>query len=109
MRFLIDAHLPPMLAEIFRNHGQDAVHLFDVAPREADDRLIWKLGSECPTVIVTKDEDFAALAKLFETGPQVLWLRIGNCSKSYLRTWVEPRLPLALELLKKGERLVIVI
>jgi predicted nuclease of predicted toxin-antitoxin system len=109
MRFLIDAHLPPMLAAIFRDHGHESVHLFDIAPRDADDRVIWKLGNERPTVIVTKDEDFAALAKLFEKGPQVLWLRIGNCSKSYLRKWIEPRLPVAFELLKKGERLVIVI
>lgn len=109
MRFLVDAHLPPMLAAILRSHGLDAVHLFDVADRDADDRVIWKLGNERPTVIVTKDEDFAALAKLFEKGPQVLWLRIGNCSKSYLREWIEPRLPSAVELLKKGERLVIVI
>ncbi len=109
MRFLVDAHLPPMLAEILRSHGHEAEHLFDIAPRDADDRVIWKLGNEHPTVIVTKDEDFAVLPKLFETGPQVLWLRIGNCSKSYLATWIEPRLPLALELLKKGERLVIVI
>jgi len=78
--------LPPSLAALLRNQGHDAVHLFDIAPREADDRAIWKLGNERPTVIVTKDEDFAMLAKLFEQGPQVLWLRIGNCSKSYLRT-----------------------
>lgn len=109
MRFLIDAHLPPMLAEIFRGHGFEAVHLFDVAPRDADDRVIWKLGKVRPTVIVTKDEDFAVLSKLFEKGPQVLWLRIGNCSKSYLSSWVEPRLASAFELLKKGERLVVVI
>ncbi|MGI8964456.1 MAG: DUF5615 family PIN-like protein [Limisphaerales bacterium] len=39
MRFLADARLPPMLAEILRSYGYDAVHLFDVAAPEPDASL----------------------------------------------------------------------
>jgi predicted nuclease of predicted toxin-antitoxin system len=36
-------------------------------------------------VIITKDEDFV-VRKLFETGPPVVWVRIGNTSVTAART-----------------------
>ena len=109
MRLLVDAQLPPALAAILRANGHDAVHLFDVAPRNADDAAIWQLATSDNRVIVTKDEDFAARSKLAPSGPQVLWLRVGNCSKAELRAWLEPLLPSVIHALEQGDRLVIAV
>jgi predicted nuclease of predicted toxin-antitoxin system len=107
VRFLIDAQLPPSLAAILIAHGHDAVHLFDVAPINVGDVAVWELATRDGRVIVTKDEDFATRSKLGKAGPQVLWLRVGNCSKSELRAWLEPLLPSVVQALEQGDRLVI--
>jgi predicted nuclease of predicted toxin-antitoxin system len=107
VRFLVDAQLPPSLAAILRASGHDAVHLFDVAPVNADDAAIWQLATNDHRVIVTKDEDFASRSKLAPGGPQVVWLRVGNCSRAELRAWLEPLLPSITQSLQQGDRLVI--
>jgi predicted nuclease of predicted toxin-antitoxin system len=109
VRFLIDAQLPPSLAAIFSASGHDVVHLFDVAPRNADDAAIWQLATTDHRVIVTKDEDFASRSKLTLSGPQVVWLRVGNCSKPELRAWLEPLLPSITQALERGDRLVVAV
>lgn len=109
MRFLIDAQLPPSLAAVLRANGHDAVHLFDVAPRNADDAAIWQLAASDKRVIATKDEDFASRSKLTAAGPQIVWLRVGNCCKAELRAWLEPLLPSIIKALEQGDRLVVVL
>jgi len=107
VKFLIDAQLPPSLAALLGQFGHDALHLFEVAPTNADDVFIWDLAKRDQRVIVTKDEDFAARVKLRPEGVQVVWLRVGNCSKSELRQWLEPLLPSIIAALQRGEVLVI--
>jgi predicted nuclease of predicted toxin-antitoxin system len=107
VRFLVDAQLPPSLAAFLLANGHEAVHLFDVAPPDADDAVIWQLALDQSRVIVTKDEDFAFRAKLTPAGPQILWLRVGNCSKAELRSWLQPLLPAIIRALDEGNRLVI--
>jgi predicted nuclease of predicted toxin-antitoxin system len=107
VRFLIDAQLPPSLVSTLQANGHDAVHLFDVAPTDADDMAIWQLAMSDQRVIVTKDEDFASRSKLASAGPQIVWLRVGNCSKAELRAWLEPLLPSIIQALEQGERLVV--
>ena len=107
MRFLVDAQLPPSLAALLRANRHDAVHLFDVAPASSDDTVVWQLATNDHRVIVTKDEDFASRSKLGPSGPQVVWLRVGNCSKVELRAWLEPLLPSVILALEQGDRLVI--
>ena len=57
-------------------------------------------------VVVTKDEDFTERALQVSSGPQVLWLRIGNSTNRVLLAWLEPLLPAALRDLQAGHRLV---
>jgi predicted nuclease of predicted toxin-antitoxin system len=77
LKFLIDAQLPPALAEWLRGKGHDAVSVRDIGLREADDMAIWTHALAAGAVIVTKDEDFAFLAAR-QAGPAVLWVRTGN-------------------------------
>ncbi len=78
MRFLIDAQLPPALADWLRDKGHEAVAVRDIGLRDADDRAIWAKATLDQAVIITKDQDFALLAATAADGPQVLWVRTGN-------------------------------
>jgi predicted nuclease of predicted toxin-antitoxin system len=40
------------------------------------------------------------------TGPRVVWLRVGNTSNAALRAWFVPRVPQIVALLAQGTRLV---
>jgi predicted nuclease of predicted toxin-antitoxin system len=111
VKFLIDAQLPPAVAGWLREAGHDAAHVEDVGLREAEDGPIWTHALHTAAVIVTKDEDFAArAARPTKTKPPVIvWLRVGNTTNPVLRTWIEPRLPGIVELVRQGHRLVEVI
>ncbi len=78
MRFLVDAQLPPALADWLRIRGHEAQAVRDIGLRDADDREIWTRAARDGAVIVTKDEDFAMLATANADGPRILWVRTGN-------------------------------
>lgn len=42
--------------------------------------------------VLTKDEDFATRRLLEADGPQIVWLRVGNCSNRELLAWFIPLL-----------------
>lgn len=106
MKFLVDAQLPPALARWLREAGCDAQAVREVGLREADDGAIWQHAEASGCVIVTKDEDFALRVQATETGPAVVWLRVGNTSNAALRAWFVPRVPQIVALLAQGTRFV---
>ena len=106
MRFLVDAQLPPALARFLEAHGHEAKAARETGLREADDTAIWTFAQAGGWVVVTKDEDFAERSLQSATGPQVLWLRIGNSTNRVLFAWLEPLLRAAVQDLQSGHRLV---
>jgi predicted nuclease of predicted toxin-antitoxin system len=106
MRFLVDAQLPPTLARFLETHGHEAKAAREVGLRGADDPVIWAYAQAGAWVVVTKDEDFAERALRSQTGPQVLWLRIGNSTNRVLLAWLDPLLAGAVADLQAGHRLV---
>ena len=78
MRLLVDAQLPPVLADWLRRQGHDALHVLDWTMTDAADGEIWRRASKGGYVIVTKDADFDGLAATDRAGARVLWLRVGN-------------------------------
>ena len=109
MRFLVDAQLPPALARFLRNAGYTCEHVAEVGLLDADDEPIWKYADSQGAVIVTKDEDFATRKTLRPSGPQVVWLRVRNCSNRILLQWFQPLLPDVVDRLQHGEGLIEVI
>lgn len=103
MKFLVDAQLPPMLAEWLRSAGHDAQHVQDVGLRDADDASIRAYASKIGAVIITKDRDFTPTG---ETGCKVIWVRTGNISTRALIDRVEAALPQLIGHLDKGVQLV---
>lgn len=106
MRFLVDAQLPPGLAGFLQTLGFEAVACRDLGLRDAEDDMIWRFALGGGWCIVTKDEDFAVRHLTEAGGPEVVWLRIGNCTNAVLFSWLESLWPRIVRELESGQRLI---
>jgi predicted nuclease of predicted toxin-antitoxin system len=105
LRFLVDAQLPPALARRIAARGHAAEHVIDCGLAGAPDDAIWKHAASVGAVIITKDEDFA-VRRLLQSGPAVVWLRIGNTRRQALFARLDAEWPAIVEALAQGESLV---
>jgi predicted nuclease of predicted toxin-antitoxin system len=55
---------------------------------------------------VSKDEDFALRVNSGAHGPQIIWIRLGNCTNKALRISLASLWPMVCAALKHGERLI---
>lgn len=106
MRFLVDAQLPPALADYLAGFGHDAEHVNTIGIGAATDQMIWAYARDRTAVVVTKDQDFAELTRTDPDGPAVVWLRLGNTTRAALLRTLDPLLPEILAALESGERLI---
>ena len=109
MKFLVDANLPPGLATWLREQAHEAIHVSDQPGLALDDRALFEFARQHGYIIVTKDEDFAALATLADEPAPVVWLRLGNATNSVLWNWLGPLIPEILQRLAAGETLIEVV
>jgi predicted nuclease of predicted toxin-antitoxin system len=103
VKFLIDAQLPPMLAEWLRKAGHEAQHVREVGLLDADDAAIRAHAAKVQAVLITKNRDFVSTA---ETPVQVVWVRTGNVGTRALIDRVEKASPQVLQHLTEGAQLV---
>jgi predicted nuclease of predicted toxin-antitoxin system len=106
IRFLIDAQLPPGLAQRFAARGCATEHVNRIGLGTAGDGAIWRHAAQTGATLVTKDEDFVVLAERDSIGPQVVWIRIGNISNDALWRALEPQFAEIVQALNAGERIV---
>jgi predicted nuclease of predicted toxin-antitoxin system len=59
VRFLVDANLPPALADWLTGRGCDAIHVRETGSASRPDREIWSEALAGGFLIITKDQDFA--------------------------------------------------
>ena len=79
----------------------------DVALEAVDDQTIWHYAKERGLTIITKDEDFQALAnRQGSIPPQVVWVRLGNCRNAALREAFSRVAPALREMLAAGDAVV---
>jgi predicted nuclease of predicted toxin-antitoxin system len=109
IRFLIDAQFPPGLARWLTARGYVAEHVNRIGLGNTSDSAIWQYAARTGAALVTKDEDFVALASQEPTGPQVVWIRIGNISNDALWRALDPLLDEIVQSLNAGERVVEVV
>jgi predicted nuclease of predicted toxin-antitoxin system len=83
VRFLLDQQLPRRLAAWITTQGHEAVTIRELGMERAEDRGIWREAAARQAVIITKDEDFSVILRA-SPGPQVIWVRLGNCSNNRL-------------------------
>jgi predicted nuclease of predicted toxin-antitoxin system len=77
--FLVDNQLPKALVHHLSSQGVECQHVLDVGLGDATDAEIWEYATQHDCVIITKDEDFFYLANRRSQGPQLVWVRFGNC------------------------------
>lgn len=106
MRFLVDANLPPALAEWLVSQGHEAQHAHDLGMASAKDRNIWDHAEATNACIVTKDEDFVLLKVAKPGGPPVVWVRLGNAIRRVLLQRFAAAWPAAVAKLEQGEEII---
>ena len=109
IRFLVDAQLPPALAEALTGAGCAAEHLRDTGRENAKDGPIWVYAATRGLVVLTKDEDFARRRLSVSAGPQIVWVRLPNMRKALLVQRIVGALPGLLTYLRRGEPLVVLV
>ncbi|MBL8994188.1 MAG: DUF5615 family PIN-like protein [Spirochaetia bacterium] len=55
----------------------------------ADDSEIWERAIKTNSAIFTKDEDFSVRRKLNDSGPSIVWIRVGNTGNRKLLDWID--------------------
>jgi predicted nuclease of predicted toxin-antitoxin system len=100
MKFVVDAHLPPVLCALLQSAGHDAVHTSRL-PRgnRTPDPAINELSLSERRVLITKDTDFY-YSHLLHQGPyKLLLVRVGNCGTRELEALFRKHLPRVIEAL----------
>ena len=107
MNLLVDNQLPLALARYLAANGWECLHVQDVGLASADDSAIWQYAKDRNLVIISKDEDFQALANRQRSiPPQVVWVRLGNCRKAALLEAFAKILPALHDKLAAGDAVV---
>lgn len=106
MRFLVDAQLPPALANWIADKGHSASAVRDQGLRNSDDGSIANFAENNDWIVVTKDEDIVDRTLGRKKGPRVVWLRIGNSTNRVLFAWLEPLWPEVIRQLQEGQHVI---
>jgi predicted nuclease of predicted toxin-antitoxin system len=104
--FLIDAQLPPSLAEALSGAGCEAVHVADLNLVAGTDQRIWDEAISRSAVLVTKDRDFSLLRAAKSEGPVILWIRVGNTDNQSLIARILRSLPVIIAAVVRGETVI---
>jgi predicted nuclease of predicted toxin-antitoxin system len=72
----LSRRLPAAVALAFPN----ALHASTLGFETSDDRVIWEYARERNLTLVTKDNDFQALALTRGAPPKVIMVALGNCT-----------------------------
>jgi predicted nuclease of predicted toxin-antitoxin system len=104
--FLVDAQLPPSLAEALSDVGCEAVHVADLGLVTATDQQIWDEAISRAAVLVTKDRDFSLLRAARSDGPVILWVRFGNTDNRSLIAKILRSLPVIIGAVERGETVI---
>jgi predicted nuclease of predicted toxin-antitoxin system len=106
VRFLVDANLPPALAQWLVSEGHEAQHVSELGMEAMPDREIWKRARDLDACVVTKDEDFVLLQAMDREGPAIVWIRIGNAVRSVLLGRLPVIWPSVMWAIDHGEKIV---
>ena len=98
--------MPPALVDRLAELGIPAKHVTRIGLGGATDGQIWRQAIQDGASLITKNEDFAALARSTADGPAVVWIRLGNATTAALWRALGPLWPEIEKALDNGERLI---
>jgi predicted nuclease of predicted toxin-antitoxin system len=102
VRFLVDAQLPPALAQWIELQGCGAEHVAFALTPTARDAAIVKYAVEYGAAIVTKDSDFLILAP----PPPLVLVTTGNISNRALLELFQDRFSSVITAIASGQGVV---
>ena len=105
MKFIVDQQLPRKLAAWIRSKGHEAAHVRELNLEHAEDPTIWQAATASGAVVISKDEDFSIIVRR-APGPQVVWVRLGNCGNDELIAQVQNNWMTLLAELAAGVQLI---
>jgi predicted nuclease of predicted toxin-antitoxin system len=106
VKFLIDAQLPPGLADWISELGYEAEHVSAFFGTGISDEAIWRAAIAGGFIVISKDRDFAEWALARQPAVQVVWVRVGNATNSTLIARVAPHWSDLIEALEAGGKVV---
>jgi predicted nuclease of predicted toxin-antitoxin system len=80
MKLLFDQNLSHRLVDRLDDLYPQSTHVRDVELQRATDQEVWEFAEEEGYTIVTKDSDFNEMLVVWGSPPDVIWLRLGNCT-----------------------------
>ena len=92
MSLLFDQNLSRRLPAKLATEYPRSEHVLSAGLSAADDRAVWTYGASQGLAVVSKDEDFRALAVTLGPPPKVVWLRVGNGPTRDIETLLRDRL-----------------
>jgi len=93
MRFLIDAQLPPTLAQLLQGSGYDAIHVSALpAGNSTKDSEVARVADDDERVLVAKDRDFRESHLLAGKPRALLIVTTGNITNRELRALFQKHL-----------------
>ena len=94
MKFILDAHLPPSLREVFAKAGQEAMHTLDLPDQNASrDGALNRVSVMEQRVVVSKDTDFYYSHLLHGRPWKLVLVRTGNMGLKDTKALFERHLP----------------
>ena len=101
MKFLLDAHLPPSLKELFLQKDLEVIHTTDLPEKNSTkDSFINRFSKENGYIVITKDSDFYYSHVVNDIPEKLIIVKTGNISKEILKDVFKRFLEKIVEILK---------
>lgn len=82
MKLLLDENLSRRIVPFIQDGYPGSTQVALIGLEQADDKTIRQYAIDHDFVIVTKDADFYEMNALYGQPPKIIWLKIGNQSKT---------------------------
>jgi predicted nuclease of predicted toxin-antitoxin system len=82
MKLLLDENLSRRIIPFLEADFPGSTHVALIGLERATDVDIWQYARDNKFCIVTKDADFYELSLVSDMPPKVIWLKIGNVTRS---------------------------
>jgi len=89
MKLLLDENLSRRIVAALQSNFPGTSHVTLLGLERATDLEIWAYAKAGDYVVVTKDDDFQAIQGLRGHPPQIIRVRLGNCSNQNVLALLE--------------------